>query len=107
MPVILTLNPGSNSLKADVVEVRADQRFGCQSHTRTSVMVENIGKDKPATFSRMRGRETAESHDVQAKSFTDATGVLLDWLMNALPRPVYLVLCVLVTALGLIGVIVG
>jgi hypothetical protein len=33
--------------------------------------------------------------------------VLLDWLMNVLPRPVYLSLCVLVTALGLIAVIVG
>jgi acetate kinase len=78
--IILTLNPGSNSLKADVVEVRAEQRFGCESLTRTSAMVENIGKDKPATFSRMQGRETAESHDVEAKSFTDATGVLRDWL---------------------------
>ncbi|HZD75752.1 MAG TPA: acetate/propionate family kinase [Acidobacteriaceae bacterium] len=80
MATILVLNPGSNSLKADVVEVRAEQRFGCESLTRTSAMVEKIGKDKPATFSRMEGRETAESHDVDAKSFTDATGELLDWL---------------------------
>jgi acetate kinase len=80
MAIILTLNPGSNSLKADVVEVRSEQRFGCESVTRTSAMVENIDKDKPATFSIMRGRETAESHDVEAKSFTDAAGVLMDWL---------------------------
>ena len=80
MPNILTLNPGSNSLKADVVEVRSEQRFGCESETRTSAMVENIGKDKPATFSVMHGRETAESHDVEAKSFTDATGELMGWL---------------------------
>jgi acetate kinase len=78
--IILTLNPGSNSLKADVVEVRTGQRFGCESQTRTSAMVENIGKDKPASFSRMQGRETAESHEAEANSFTDATGVLLDWL---------------------------
>jgi acetate kinase len=78
--IILTLNPGSNSLKADVVEVRTGQRFGCESQTRTSAMVENIAKDKTATFSRMNGRETAESHDVEANSFTDATGVLLEWL---------------------------
>jgi acetate kinase len=80
MAIILTLNPGSNSLKADVIEVQAGQRFGCESLTRTSAAIENIGKDKPATFSRMQGRETAESHEVEAKSFTDATGVLLDWL---------------------------
>lgn len=82
MALILTLNPGSNSLKADVVEVLPGQRFGCESTTRTSAMVENIGKDKPATFSRMQGRETAESHEVEAKSFTDAAGVLLDWLRD-------------------------
>ena len=82
MAILLTLNPGSNSLKADVVEVRSDQRFGCESAIRTSAMVEDIGKDKPASFSRMQGRETAESHDVEAKSFTDATGVLLDWLRD-------------------------
>jgi acetate kinase len=80
MAIILTLNPGSNSLKADVVEVRIEQGFGCESLTRTSAMVENIGKDKPAIFSRMEGREAAESHNVDAKNFTEATGVLLDWL---------------------------
>jgi acetate kinase len=80
MAIILTLNPGSNSLKADVVEVRAEQRYGCESLTLTGAAIENIGKDRPATFSHMRGRETAESHDVQAKNFTDATGVLLEWL---------------------------
>ena len=80
MAIILTLNPGSNSLKADVVEVRAEQRFGCESRIHTSAAIENIAKDKPATLSRMQGRETAESHDVEAASFTDATGVLLEWL---------------------------
>jgi acetate kinase len=80
VPNVLTLNPGSNSLKADVVEVRSEQRFGCESRARTSAMVEDIGKDKPATFSVMRGREIAESHNLEAKSFTDATGELMGWL---------------------------
>ena len=80
MAIILTLNPGSNSLKADVVEVRPEQRYGCESLTHTSAMVEKIGKDEPATFSRIQGRETAESHNVQANDFTDATGALLAWL---------------------------
>ncbi len=82
MSLILTLNPGSNSLKADVVEVRSGQRYGCESETRTGASIENIGKTKPATFSRMQGRETAESHEVEAQSFTDATGLLLQWLRN-------------------------
>ena len=38
---------------------------------------------------------------------TSGYGVLLDWLMHRLPRPVYLFLCVVVTALGFIGVLVG
>lgn len=38
---------------------------------------------------------------------TSGYGALLDWLMGALPRPVYLFVCVVVTALGLVGVIVG
>lgn len=80
MALILTLNPGSNSLKADLIEVHATQRFGCESITRTGAAVENIGKDKPATFSRMEGRETADSHEVDAENFTAATGLLLDWL---------------------------
>jgi hypothetical protein len=33
--------------------------------------------------------------------------VLLDWLMNVLPRALYLILFVVVTVLGAIGVIVG
>lgn len=80
MALILVLNPGSNSLKADVVQVDDGQRFGCQSVTRTGAAVENIGKPKPASFSRMQGRETAETHEVEPKNFTDATGLLLDWL---------------------------
>jgi acetate kinase len=80
MPLVLVLNPGSNSLKADVVEVRSGQRFGCESTTRVGAMVESIGKQEPARFSRMQGRETADARDVEAKNFTDATGVLLEWL---------------------------
>lgn len=80
MSLILTLNPGSNSLKIDVVEVRTAQYFGCESITRISAMIENIGKDEPANFSRMNVRETVESHDTEAKTYADATGILMDWL---------------------------
>jgi hypothetical protein len=49
----------------------------------------------------------AVTHRPEQRRTTSGYGVLLDWLMNVLPRPVYLVLFVVVTALGLIGVIVG
>lgn len=80
MALILTLNPGSNSLKADVIEVADGQRFGCQSETRTGALVENIGKENPATFARVQGRESVDAREVEAKDFTAATAVLMDWL---------------------------
>jgi hypothetical protein len=47
------------------------------------------------------------THRPGRRRTTSGYGVLLDWLMNVLPRPAYLVLCVLVTALGIIGIIIG
>ena len=47
------------------------------------------------------------THRPGQRRTTSGYGALLDWLTGALPRPAYLVLCVVVTALGLIGVIVG
>jgi hypothetical protein len=47
------------------------------------------------------------THRPGQRRTTSGYGVLLDWLMGALPRPVYLVLCVVLTAVGLVGVIVG
>jgi hypothetical protein len=47
------------------------------------------------------------THRPGQRRTTSGYGVLLDWLMHVLPRPVYLFLCVVLTALGLVGVIVG
>jgi hypothetical protein len=47
------------------------------------------------------------THRPGQRRTSSSYGVLLDWLMNKLPRPLYLALCVILTALGLIGVIVG
>ena len=47
------------------------------------------------------------THRPGQRRTTSGYGVLLDWLMNRLPRPVYLFLCVLLTALGLVGLVVG
>ena len=38
---------------------------------------------------------------------TSGYGALLDWLMDVLPRPVYLFLCVVVIVLGIVGLIAG
>jgi acetate kinase len=80
MALLLVLNPGSNSLKAEVVEVRDGQRYGCEGVARGGAQVENIGRAKPATFARLEGRETTDAREVEAHSFTDAAGLLLDWL---------------------------
>jgi hypothetical protein len=47
------------------------------------------------------------THRAGQRRTTSSYGVLLNWLMNFLPRPVYLVLCVILTALGVILVIIG
>ena len=47
------------------------------------------------------------THRAGQRRTTSSYGVLLNWLMTVLPRPVYLVLCVILTVLGVIGVIVG
>jgi hypothetical protein len=47
------------------------------------------------------------THRPGRRRTTSSYGVLLDWLMNVLPRTAYLVLCVLISALGIVGVIVG
>ncbi len=49
----------------------------------------------------------AVTHRPGQRRTTSGYGVLLNWLMNVLPRTVYLVLFVVLTALGAIGVIVG
>jgi hypothetical protein len=49
----------------------------------------------------------ALTHRPGRRRSTSGYGVLLDWLMGVLPRPVYLVLCVVVIVLGLVGLIAG
>ena len=47
------------------------------------------------------------THRAGRRRSTSGYGVLLDWLMGVLPRAAYLVLCVIVIVLGLVGLIAG
>jgi hypothetical protein len=49
----------------------------------------------------------AVTHRPGHRRSTSGYGVLLDWLMGVLPRPVYLVLCVVVIVLGAVGLVAG
>jgi hypothetical protein len=49
----------------------------------------------------------ALTHRPGRRRSTSGYGGLLDWLMGVLPRPAYLVLCVIVIVLGLVGLIAG
>jgi hypothetical protein len=49
----------------------------------------------------------AITHRPGHRRTTSGYGVLLDWLMGVLPRPIYLVLCVLVIVLGAVGLVAG
>lgn len=73
---VLALNPGSNSLKFDVVEVTPKQQFGCQGHKLLSGAVDSIGKDP--CFLRFDGHRTAGSRPVDARDFHAATSAVFD-----------------------------
>lgn len=49
----------------------------------------------------------AVTHRPGYRRGTSGYGVLLDWLLRVVPRPVYLVLCVVILALGIVVLIAG
>ena len=76
MPAALVLNPGSNSLKFEVVELVPGQSSATDGKSRVSATLDDIGKRAQL---RMEGAGTAgEPRD--AADMTAATGVALGWL---------------------------
>jgi acetate kinase len=69
---ILVLNPGGNSLKAQMVECRAGQRHAFEGEELLSVMIEGIGKR--AELSVMRDKKKSATERIEAESFKQAAG---------------------------------
>jgi acetate kinase len=75
---ILVMNPGGNSLKAEVVSFSPSQRFAFEGKKLVSLILEGIGKE--ACLSEQQGKLVKHSQKVAAKDYQQAAMSILDWL---------------------------
>ena len=78
MAVALVFNPGSNSLKFELVELQAGQAVASQATKLTSAALDDIGKK--SKLSVYEGREVTSEQELEAKDMTSAVHAALDWL---------------------------
>ncbi len=78
MPNALVFNPGSNSLKFEVVETAAGQRFASEAHKRVSAAIEDFGE--AATLTVFRGREVEKKEQVDVPEMGSAARYAVGWL---------------------------
>ena len=74
---ILVINPGGNSLKAEIVSCRKTQRYALEGKSLLSVGIEGIGKD--ARISRYERKKVVHSEAIQAADYGDAILTLFKW----------------------------
>jgi hypothetical protein len=72
---ILVLNPGGNSLKAEIVECRAEQQYAFEGCTLLSISIEGIGKTPE--ISLMRGKEKTATEPIPAENYEQAADSFL------------------------------
>ncbi|MGI4830504.1 MAG: acetate/propionate family kinase, partial [Janthinobacterium lividum] len=78
MAIALVFNPGSNSLKFDLVELAADQPIASHATKLASAALDGIGRD--TTLSVYRGREIIAENRIEAKDMTAAAHAAFGWL---------------------------
>lgn len=78
--LVLVLNPGGNSLKAELVECDAGQPHAYDGRKLLSVSIEGIGKE--AKLSQFNGKKVVATEPIEARDYEDATKSLLAWLGN-------------------------
>ena len=76
----LVFNPGSNSLKFEVVETRAGQRFASDATKRVSAALEDFGAK--ATLTVFHGREVETKEDVDVPDMEAAARYAASWLRD-------------------------
>ena len=77
---VLVINPGGNSLKAEIISSQATQRFAFEGRSLLSLSIEGIGKD--AKISRYEGKKMMHSESITAANFGNAAESLLVWCRN-------------------------
>lgn len=78
MPNVLCFNPGSNSLKFDIIGVDRDAARACEGQRLLSGTIDNVGKE--TSFELRRGEEKILSQHVLAGDFSAAVRAALDSL---------------------------
>ena len=71
MSIVLAFNPGSNSLKFDLVEAQKGQRYASEGNRLYTGDVDNIGKETTAEL--FRGKDKLVSKQIECKDFSEAT----------------------------------
>lgn len=74
---VLTLNPGGNSLKIELVAREAGQHYAFEAAKLLSVSIEGIGK-KPK-LSRLEGKKSVQGDAIEAADYAGATESFLRW----------------------------
>jgi acetate kinase len=87
--LVLVLNPGGNSLKAELVRCERRQSHAFEGTKLISLSIEGIGKQ--ATISRFEGKKSTGSEPIEARDYEEAAKSLLEWLerqaaMSDLPK---------------------
>jgi acetate kinase len=75
---VLVMNPGGNSLKAEVVSCSSTQEHAFEGRKLVSLILEGIGKDP--CLSVMEGKKVASTEPMQAKDYGQAATSLFSWL---------------------------
>ena len=78
MTTALVFNPGSNSLKFELIELAADQRIASQARKLASAALDGIGKE--TTLSVFDGREVVSENKLDVKDMTAAAHAAFAWL---------------------------
>ncbi len=78
MPVVLVFNPGSASLKFELIELHEQQRFACNGKKLLSASIEKIGDN--ATLLVFNGREVDHTEHCCVHSMTEGARFALKWI---------------------------
>ena len=84
MPIVLAFNPGSNSLKFDIVDARKDQTCAGEGRKVFTGAIDNIGKETTAELSRITssGNQELVSKKIDCKDFVAATEAIYNLLAD-------------------------
>ena len=78
MALALVFNPGSNSLKFELVELANNQHVASQATKLASAALDDLGRE--TKLSVYHGREVVSKQAAEAKNMTAAVSAALRWL---------------------------